>query len=392
MSMMSRPQDSTEFDGGAFDPGLPGGTATGTVRVEAGEVRFESIKGGVALPLEGLDIRIGGASGRMILFSHSRHPDRAIHTEDHGILRHGGLEGHPTVRKEVRTMRARSRLGWGVMGALVLLVVGLPLGVLLSKDRLVRAAVKSIPVAWEVSFGEALFAQVRGRGRIIETPAVERGLAQLTRPLVDGMGEVAFPLHFHLMEDPTLNAFALPGGHVVLHTGLVLAADRPEEVAGVLAHEIAHAQLRHGFQSVVSSVGLAVLVRWVVGDLGGMLGVVGEQSAFLLDQKFSRDFEREADEVGWGYLEAARIDPRGLITFFGKMEEEAQRLAGGAALEKAQGAITLLSTHPATAERIARIEEKLRRLPAGKSFREFDCDYGAFKAAVRAEIQKAPAR
>jgi predicted Zn-dependent protease len=88
-------------------------------------------------------------------------------------------------------------------------------------------------------------------------------------------------------------------------------------------------------------------------------------SEFLLRQKFSRDTEREADDVGWNYLLAANIDPRGMTSFFAKMQKEMEKNPAAAA---ADGQLNLMSTHPATPERIARLEAKWKALGGAKTF------------------------
>jgi predicted Zn-dependent protease len=143
---------------------------------------------------------------------------------------------------------------------------------------------------------------------------------------------------------PEVNAFAAPGGVVVVFRGLVQAAETPEEVAGVLAHEVAHAELRHGLRATVKGMGFRALLALALGDLSGT--ALEAMVADLTELRFSRDAEREADAEGLRRLAAARIDPRGMVRFFERVRDEA-----GAAVP------ALLSTHPAPAERL----EALRR-------------------------------
>ena len=162
------------------------------------------------------------------------------------------------------------------------------------------------------------------------------GVLTDTGLLVAGIGDDRYPLKFHIVEDASLNAFAMPGGNVVLHTGLLLAADSPEEVAGVLAHEIAHVTRRHGIRNIVSSAGLYLVMQMLVGDVSGAVAILTDNSALLLDRKFSRDFEREADEAGWDYLIRSDIEPSGMIRFFERVRQEDQKAVGG---ELAQSAL-----------------------------------------------------
>src|SRR5690606_32430743 len=123
----------------------------------------------------------------------------------------------------------------------------------------------------------------------------------------------------------------------------ISAAETPEEVAGVVAHEIAHVTEQHSMRQIISSTGLFLIIQAFLGDASGLLGALADNSYFLLNQKFSRDHEREADEKGMELLIAANIDPQGMISFFETLEEEHADMPS---------ALNMISTHPATKERI----------------------------------------
>ncbi len=390
MSVNQQPGEDAVFEGGAFFPDFNGGKAAGTVRIGYQGVLFQSDKGNIALPVEGLEIKLGGANDRLLFFTHPDHPQKTIHTADHRVLKHRVLASHPFLKRQVGAVNARKRAALAVLAGVVLLILGAIVALVLSKDRLVMLAANAIPVEWEVKLGDTLFKQIKGQSKLVEDAALADQLKLLTQPLVEGIGDARYPLTFHIVEDATLNAFAMPGGHVVLHSGLLLAADTPEEVAGVLGHEIAHVTRRHGFRGIIGSAGLFLLVQTVVGDVSGLLAVLANNSAFLLDQKFSRDFEREADEVGWEYLARAKIDPRGMITFFKKLQEEEKRMLENSPIGGMDGALSLLSTHPATEERITTLEAKIKALPSGAEHRKFDLNYGGFKDSLRAQLHAPP--
>jgi len=390
--MTREPQrgERAEFDGGAFHPDLQNGKASGILRLTPGGVDFESDQGIFSLPLEGLSLALGGANDRLIFFTHPIHPQVTIHTADHSVLNHPVLAAHPELVAQVGRVRNKKRLAWTVLLSVIGLLVASLVGLILAKDVIVNSLASAIPTDWEVKLGDKLFQQLMVSRREIKDPALEAQLAKITGPLVAGIKDSRYPLKFHIIEDPTLNAFAVPGGNVVVHSGLLLAADRPEEVAGVLAHEIAHVTKRHGFRSIISSLGLYQVLQAFVGDATGLLAVLANNSAFLMDRKFSRDFEREADSAGWEYLLGANIEPDGMIEFFKKLRMEEKKQLEQLHVEGAEKALSFVSTHPGTEERVRTLEERLKKLPAKSGFHKFDLNYTGFKDSLRARLHSAP--
>lgn len=156
------------------------------------------------------------------------------------------------------------------------------------------------------------------------------------------------PWNTHVVDDPkTVNAFATPGGHLYIITGLLLAADNEAEVAGVLSHEVGHVVGRHSARQMVQAFGLQTIAAVALGKDPGTLAkiatTIGTQGALLAH---SRSDENEADEYGARYASAAGYDPKGLATFFQKL---------GAQEGKVPQVFTWLSTHPATPDRIAHV-------------------------------------
>jgi predicted Zn-dependent protease len=146
------------------------------------------------------------------------------------------------------------------------------------------------------------------------------------------------PLKVVVLDNRMVNAFALPGGYIYLMNGLIQRARGPDEVAGVLGHEIGHVKYRHGLQSAIQSGGLGFLLGTVFGDFAGGTAVVLASRA-LIQSAFSRDAEREADAFGVDLMLKAGGNPAGLASFFTAM---------GAG---APGALSWITSHPANAER-----------------------------------------
>ncbi|MGC3958676.1 MAG: M48 family metallopeptidase [Verrucomicrobiota bacterium] len=393
MNLAEQAQNDHRVEGGAFHPDLPNGRASGEVLISFTTVQFRSDKGDFDLPADGLKIELGGANDRLIFFSHPTHPKVTIHTADHGILNHPMLVNNPAFTAQRKKVRAKKRIAWAVLLGVIGSVMALLLGLFLARDNMVRTAAKAIPVDWEIAAGEKLFEQIVATRRLVTDTNINAQLKQITDPLLAGIKDNRYPLKFHIVEDATLNAFAMPGGNVVIHSGLLMAADSPEEVAGVLGHEIAHVTQRHSIRSIISSAGLFLVIQTMVGDVSGIVAVLANNSAFLLDRKFSRDFERESDNHGWDYLLAANIKPEGMIVFFKKMEAEVKRLREkmkeATSIDIDPGALEVLSTHPATDERMKNLQAKWDKLAKKTGYRTFDLNYTAFKDSLRAKLHSA---
>jgi Zn-dependent protease with chaperone function len=244
-------------------------------------------------------------------------------------------------RRLHRSRERRFRLGGALLALLLLLPVLALLAFLARSDAVAGWIVDRIPPEQEARLGEIALAQARSRMKLDDRgPAVD-AVRLIGERLTPG---TRLRYRWFVADRPEVNAFAAPGGVVVVFRGLVQAAETPEEVAGVLAHEVAHAELRHGLRATVKGMGFRALLALALGDLSGT--ALEAMVADLTELRFSRDAEREADAEGLRRLAAARIDPRGMVRFFERVRDEA-----GAAVP------ALLSTHPAPAERL----EALRR-------------------------------
>jgi predicted Zn-dependent protease len=374
------------FAGSAFDPSLPGGRGTGRISIAGGALRFESGRHHLELPLAGLELRLGGANDAFVFASQPSRPGTTFSTEDLAILGHPAISGDPELARQVAHLRSKSRrtrVSFGVAALVALAaVVGLIAGVVLLKDRLIDAVARRVPPSLETRLGDAVFSQIRASGTLVEDPEVQARVERLVAPLVAAVPEKQYPLRFHVLKDPTVNAFALPGGHMILHTGLVLRAERPEEVLGVMGHEIAHVTRRHTLRQMIQAAGTFVVVQALIGDVEGLMAVLTDSGTRLLQLRFSRDFEREADDTGWQYLVDAGIDPRGLIAFFEKMRaDEREQLGDAGGAIAGLGAMDFLSTHPASDERIERLNAKLR-LPE-RRWKELDVDFAGLQQRLK---------
>lgn len=265
------------------------------------------------------------------------------------------LRAHPVLRSapQLRSLRATQRrhgagraLGWTAIGLFLLLPVLLLLVFLWQAGRIAGALAERVPLQQEQQIGRQVFTSLRRTLRLQEDGAELERVRSLGARLSAGS---RYEYEFHVAQDDSINAFALPGGVIVVHTGLIHATRRPEELAGVLAHEIQHVELRHSLQAMIKELGLRGLWAAATGDIGGTLA--GQAVVKLTALRFSRDAEREADERGFAVLVRQEIDPSGMVDFFGTM---------GAATAAAPPA--WLSTHPASEDRQQSLRALLQQL------------------------------
>lgn len=207
-----------------------------------------------------------------------------------------------------------------------------------------RGSAALVPPEWERQIGDGGFQQVRrlfaadGRPlRVCDGPDGQRALDELAGRLM-AHADTPHPARVAVLDHPEVNALALPGGRIVLFRGLIDAAGSPEEVAGVLAHEIAHVVHQHGMQGVLRGLGAGVVLDLMMGGVGalGQVGVLAMESAH------TRSMEVEADRTGLELLVAAGIDTAGFARFFDRLAEE----------EAGTGsAFAYFSTHPPSEQR-----------------------------------------
>jgi len=214
-------------------------------------------------------------------------------------------------------------------GWLVLWLLGLLAGQLVSW----------VPTDVDVSIGEQHWHELAPPSTHCTDPAPLAYVEALAQPLI-AASDNEFEFNFVVVDNDDVNAFALPGGFVTVNMGLLAVAETGEEVAAVIAHEMAHVTERHGMRAVLRQVGGVTLVSMMFG--GTSLELLAWAAEGLSSQAHSRDQEREADDAGRALLMAAGIDPIGMATFFERLEQMGANMPGVA---------VLLSTHPNPGER-----------------------------------------
>jgi Zn-dependent protease with chaperone function len=322
-------------------------------------ITFES-KGGdgvrEAVPFSALTVSAGGLDhDHLVVKWASLQGERTLYLKSSDVIRafretvpdHLGLP-IAQAAEQVRQVRHRRRLVWSLIGGAILATV---LGLWFGSDLLVELAVSRIPVEWEQKLGESAYRDFLSHQETMKEGLAVTALGEMTKRLTDQIPDNPYKFDVTVVKSDVVNAFALPGGYVVVFTGLMKKAESGEEVAGVLSHELNHVLQRHGLERIVKSLGLLTVAAIVVGNQQGLLGMMKQLGVELLTLKFSREQETEADLTGLQLLQRAKIDPSGMITFFERLSE------------KDQGRMEWLSTHPMSTARADRLKSELAALP-----------------------------
>jgi len=205
-----------------------------------------------------------------------------------------------------------------------------------------------VPVSWEESLGGAVVENLAPASERCTDPTLARVVDEITTTLTRTLPASPYTFRVAVVDNPTVNAIAAPGGFIVLFRGLVERTQTPEELAGVLAHEMQHVVRRHATRLLVQNASTSLLLAALTGDARNAMTLGLEGARVLGILRYSRQYEEEADQEGIRTLIAARIDPAGMVRFFESLKEKEQG--------KEPAFFTYLSTHPSTADRVERLK------------------------------------
>lgn len=206
-----------------------------------------------------------------------------------------------------------------------------------------RLAMK-LPPAMDAQLGDPMFESMKA-GLDID----EAGSATL-QAFADKLTIApTFKLRLHLVKDAQVNAFAMPGGHIVVYTGILENMDRADQLAALLAHEGTHVEKRHSTRGIARDLSGSLFLSLLLGDMGGLAGTVAQKGDELKGLGYSRDLETEADTIGIRRLHENGVDPQGMVKLLELLEREAEDMPEGA---------SFLSSHPLTKDRIATAEAR----------------------------------
>jgi len=232
----------------------------------------------------------------------------------------------------------------------------------------------------EIGMGKQYAMEIDRSAKLISDPVINEYVNRVAQNVARN-SDLTIPLTVKVLDSPEINAFALPGGFLYVNSGLIMAADEEDQVAGVMAHEIAHVAARHWASQMTKMTLLqyaTIPLIFVPMSYPVYLGVAqamnyGIPVAFL---KFNRNAEAEADYLGLQYMYKAGYDPSSYPAFFGKVMEEERRSPGSMP--------SVFADHPPTPDRIIKCEEEIQRiLPQKNEYLVSTSEFSDIKSRLR---------
>ncbi len=227
-------------------------------------------------------------------------------------------------------------------------------------NREVGKGVNFYSLEKEIGLGKQLAQEVERQAKVVDDPIIAEYVNRVGQNLVRN-SDAKVPFTIKVLDSEEVNAFALPGGFFFVNTGLVLKAETEAELAGVMAHEIAHVAARHGTKQATRGE-LVNIASIPLIFMGGWTGYAIRQGAGLAIPMgfltFSRSFEREADDLGLQYLYKSGYDPTAFVDFFEKIESLEKKKPGSLA--------KVFSTHPMTDDRIKAAQNQIQKTLVAK--------------------------
>ncbi len=247
-------------------------------------------------------------------------------------------------------------------------------------NRGVGKGVNFYSVEREIALGKGLAQQVERSSRVVDDPVVAEYVNRVGQNLVRN-SDAKVPFTIKVIDSDVVNAFALPGGFFYVDSGLILRADSEAELAGVMAHEIAHVAARHGTRDATKGqlAQLATIPLILLGPAGWAGYGIYQGLNFAIPLsflQFSREHEYEADHLGLQYMYKAGYDPNAFVTFFEKIEAEEKRQPGTVP--------KIFSTHPPTPDRVVAIQKEIENvLPAREQYVVTTSEFDSVRERLR---------
>ncbi len=259
------------------------------------------------------------------------------------------LENYLPKRREGFWAFANELAGAGVLGALITIAIFVSIAgsvYFLLLPKIAEYAASQIPIEAEVELGKQFYDSFVGGMEIDKERSKE---LQAFAKKMDFQTE--YPLKFTVVKDKQVNAFALPGGNIVVFDAILAKMKTPEELAALLSHEVTHVKDRHSLKGLARGLAGSMVVSVLIGDMNAIGNLLVSQASNIYELGFTRDMEKEADLEGLEIMYHNNLDPKGMINLMERLHEE----------EKKYGVDKMpayLNSHPLTKERIDYISKK----------------------------------
>lgn len=364
------------FAGFVMTKQVEGGRAGVTIAVEVGGVRARLRDGReFTIAYSEADFERGGASGRMI-FVRSRSGDAIVGSEASGFedAIASILDGLTRARFDAATHRQverrRGRRLVGLKWFAVVVVAAVAIYHILSYG--LQSATDNVPRSVDVQIGDAFEGSIEAQYPTRDVPVLDDAFLVIFERFKPHIDHEGFEFEFRFVDSSLVNAMALPGGRILVFRGLIEILEDENELAAVIAHEIAHVTQRHHLTGIARSIGMFAFVQTVFGDYSGLIVVGVEVMRFLAESGYSREQETEADLVGVSTLRAAKLDPMALERALRRMQDKVGSIPKS---------MKWVSTHPVDAERRAAITAAAEAQP-NPAVEKLPIDWGAVRAAI----------
>ncbi|MDQ6630483.1 MAG: M48 family metallopeptidase [Verrucomicrobiota bacterium] len=336
----------------------------GAITISARVLRFESEMGTVEFPLHDLKVERRDTSEDRIFFTHPTRPGWSIYTSCLDIFSAPALSQNIGVRNQAEKILQRQAGGlrkvffititafasFVIVVVLLFCLTGWIMNFLASK----------VPPSYEIGIGNEALLKLKDKIQLIDKTTATEELTAMANLLAPAAAKRKFLFKVYLVDIPVPNAFAFPGGNIVVCSGLFNLVKTREELAGVLAHEIAHVALQHHLRKIIANAGPYFVLKVFIHDQRGFFAMIGHGSRLLFQQGFSQQYENQADDAGWNYLVTAHINPHGFRDILERMRGEGEL--------PADSRWQLFSSHPPTQTRIQRLDVKWEKLKNKSGF------------------------
>lgn len=361
-----------EYSSGIYIDSKPPVQESGELTIDGDSLVFFNENRTIRMPTDKINISIGGTANRTVYISSPQIPETKLYTTDMTILKSPAISGFPEVKKLIKEKTKQKNIFALLLFFITAFIILSAYTVIFEKEKLAVAAVALIPIELEERLGDTIISLQYSR-HTIKNEEILTALEEMTSPLINAAKE-DFDIKLHIDKNKTINAYAIPGGHIIINTGLLLEAENESQVLGVLSHEIAHINKRHSMRQLMQSASTKALGAIIASGGGDITEQLTQTAIGYTHLQYSREQELEADRLGLEYLVKAELPADGLLDFMYSLKEKEQHIPGQQLLE-------IFSTHPATQNRINHLQKLIYQAP--RKTNELNFNYKKFKDRLK---------